>query len=204
MKLPALKEIIEERKEKAIESLSDSYAKNRLPLEEYERLVEYISKIESERELVVVEKIVAEHSADYERSKTPVYEYEDEDDDDEPDYSRHHHPANNVSIFSSRTFSGRLKPGSDLVTILGSASVKVRKADLAKRQTVFNVTTILGDSVIYVESGIQVKNKIIPILGDASVNNKVDKQAQPGGPELVITGLTLLGSLSVKLIKDEK
>jgi hypothetical protein len=61
MKLPALKEIIEERKEKAIENLSDSFAKNKLPLEEYERLVEYIQKIESERELIVVEKMVAEY-----------------------------------------------------------------------------------------------------------------------------------------------
>ena len=61
MNLPALKEIVEERKEKAIENLSDSFAKNRLPLEEYERLVEYINKIESERELIVVEKIVAEY-----------------------------------------------------------------------------------------------------------------------------------------------
>ena len=33
MKLPALREIVEERKEKAIENLSDSFAKNKLPLE---------------------------------------------------------------------------------------------------------------------------------------------------------------------------
>ena len=55
----SLSEIIEERKGKTIENLSASYAKNRLPLEEYERLVEYINKIESERELVVVEKFVS-------------------------------------------------------------------------------------------------------------------------------------------------
>jgi hypothetical protein len=63
MNIPALKEIVEERKEKAIDSLSSSFAKNKLPLEEYERLVEYINKIESERELVVVEKMVAEYGA---------------------------------------------------------------------------------------------------------------------------------------------
>ena len=56
-----LEHLIQERKEKAIVSLSDSYAKAKLPLEEYERLAEYISKTESERELIGVEKIVAEY-----------------------------------------------------------------------------------------------------------------------------------------------
>ena len=80
MKLPALKEIVDERKGKAIENLSVSFAKNRLPLEEYERLVEYINKIESERELIVIEKIVTEYSSGDPEAKSSRY------DDDEDDY----------------------------------------------------------------------------------------------------------------------
>ena len=196
MKLPALKEIIEERKGKAIESLSDSFAKNRLPLEEYERLVEYINKIESERELVLVEKIVAEHC----QPETPVYD----DDDDEPDYPSSSRSSSNVAILSSRTFSGPLKSGTELISILGSGYIKVRKADLTKRQTVLNVVSILGDSTISVESGIRVKNKAISILGGSSVNSKVSKLAQQNEPELVISGIALLGSITVKLIKEGK
>jgi hypothetical protein len=209
MKLPALKEIIEERKEKAIACLSDSFARNRLPLEEYERLVEYINKIESERELVVVEKIVAEHSGTPGRTEssrfsdgneTPVYD--EDDDENEPDYPHPSRSSSNVAILSSRTFSGPLKSGSELVSILGSGYIKVRKADLAKRQTVLNVVSILGDIVIAVESGIQVNNKVMPVLGNSSVNHKVTKQALQGDPELVISGVALLGSISVKLIKE--
>jgi hypothetical protein len=196
MKLPALKEIIEERKEKAIDRLSDSFAKNRLPLEEYERLVEYINKIESERELVLVEKIVAEHDA----PETPVY---DDDEEDEPDYHpRPFRSSGNVAILSSRNFSGPLKSGSEFVSILGSGNIRIRKADLSKRQTVLNVVSILGDCVISVESGIRVNNKAIPILGSSSVNNKVNKQAQEGEPELVIAGIAVLSSIAVKLIKE--
>ena len=143
MNLPALKEIIEERKEKAIENLSASFAKNRLPLEEYERLVEYISKIESERELIVVEKIVAEH--DGKNEATVV----DEEDEDEPDH-RGHHSRNNVTVLSSRTFAGPLKTGSQFVSILGSGRIKIRKKHLKDRQTVLNVVSILGDHVIMV------------------------------------------------------
>jgi hypothetical protein len=201
MKLPALKEIIEERKEKAIESLSDSFAKNRLPLEEYERLVEYINKIESERELALVEKMVAEHEGGYDENKTPVYDDDDESDEDEPDYR---HSLGNIAILSSRNFSGPVKSGSEIVCILGSGNIKVRMADLNKRQTVLTMVSVLGDITIYVESGIRVVNKAMPILGNSSVNQKVKKQAQQDGPEIVIEGVAVLGSIAVKLIKEGK
>ena len=201
MKLQPLKEIIEERKEKAVENLSNSYAKNRLPLEEYERLVEYINKIESERELMVVEKIVAEYDGN-DASGKPVYD----DSEDEPDYySSHFQSSNtnsNLTILSSRNLSGPLKSGSNFVSILGSCNVKVRKSDLSKKRTTLDVVTILGDCVIQVESGIRVSNRTVPILGGSWTDQNVDREAREGEPELVISGAALLGNVTVKLIKQ--
>lgn len=211
MKLPALKEIVEDRKEKAIESLSDSYAKNNLPLEEYERLVEYINKIESERELVVVEKIAREyacenaaddapHDAAHKAAHKPA-NYDD--DDDEVDYYRSStNFANNLSLFSARTYSGPVKSGSQFVSVFGSSQIIIRKEDLRKRKTVLNVVSIMGDNTIYVESGIRVVNKVIPILGSSDVNQKVKRQAEDEDPEIVISGAALLGNISVKLLKN--
>jgi hypothetical protein len=200
MNIQPLKEIIEERKEKAIENLSTSYAKDRLPLEEYERLVEYINKIESERELVVVEKIVAEYGGNETQGK-PVYN----DDEDAPDnYSSHYQSSitnSNLTILSSRTLSGPVKSGSSFVSILGSCHIKVRKSDLSKKQTFLDVVTILGDCVISVESGIRISNRAIPILGGSWTDHNVDKEAREGEPELVISGAALLGNITVKLIK---
>jgi len=199
MNIQPLKEIIEERKEKIVENLSDNYAKNRLPLEEYERLVEYINKIESERELMVVEKIVAEYGGNETPGK-PVY------DDDEPSYYSSHlqgsNADSNLTILSSRTLSGPLKSGSSFVSILGSCHVKVRKSDLGKKQTVLDVVTILGDCVISVESGIRVNNRAIPILGGSWTDQNVGKGASGGEPELVISGAALLGNITVNLLKQ--
>ena len=197
MKLPALKEIVEERKDKAIETLSDTYAKNKLPLEEYERLVEYINKIESERELVVVEKIVAE----YNESEAPGEKvYEDYSEDNYP--QQWHNQGGNFTVLSSRVVSGPIASGSQYTSILGSQEIKVRKGDLAGRRTSVNVVSILGSTVIYVEPGVRVVNNVLPVLGSSEVNQKVFKFANPGGPELVITGTALLGDISVKLLKD--
>ena len=208
MNLPALKEIIEERKEKAIENLSTSYAKNRLPLEEYERLVEYINKIESERELIVVEKIVAEYdgndvsdSQSYKASYKPSYDDDDEG-DDYPRHGNHDITGSNLAVLSTRTFQGPLKSGSQFVSLLGSGHIKVRKADLSKRRTTLQMVTILGDSTIFVEPGINVINKAVPILGNADVSHKVTKMACAGEAELVITGTVLLGTISVKPLKE--
>jgi hypothetical protein len=197
MNIQPLKEIIEDRKEKAIENLSTSFAKDRLPLEEYERLVEYIHKIESERELVVVEKIVAEYGGNETQSR--------QDDNDEPDYYSGHFQSStnnsNLTILSSRTLSGPLKSGASFVSILGSCHVKVRKSDLSKKQTFLDVVTILGDCVISVESGIRVSNRTVPILGGAWTDQNVDKEAGRE-PELVISGAALLGNVTIKLLRQ--
>jgi len=196
MKLPALKEIVEERKEKAIENLSDSFAKNQLPLEEYERLVEYIQKIESERELIVVEKMVAEYGGS-ESPKKSTYE----DDDDKVDYYYSpEHQGSSLAILSSRNISGPVESGMQFVSILGSEHIKIRKADLSRRKTVLNVVSILGECVISVESGIRVSNQAIPILGGAWTDRKVERNAENGDPELVISGAALLGNITIKLL----
>jgi len=203
MKLPALREIVEERKEKAIENLSDNFAKNRLPLEEYERLVEYIQKIESERELIVVEKMVAEYGG-VESPKKSVYSGNElPDEDDEVDnYQRPEHQGSSLTVLSSRTISGPIESGMQFVSILGSEHIKIRKVDLSRRKTVLNVVSILGESVISVESGIRVSNRAVPVLGGSWTDRKVERNADDGEPELVISGAALLGNITVKLLKE--
>ena len=195
MKLPALKELIDERKETAIQSLSENYAKNKLPLEEYERLVEYIHKIESERELVVVERIVAEFGDG---------QTQDDDEDDDQDYFPVHdrHKNSKVSVLSSRTFQGTLDTRAQYLSILGSTRIKIRKSDLKKKRNKLNVLVILGDCVIMVENGIRVINHAVPILGSAGVSQNIEKQEKGAALELVISGAALLGDISVKLLKE--
>jgi len=203
MNLPALKEIIEERKEKAIDNLSTSFAKNRMPLEEYERLVEYINKIESERELVVVEKMVAEYSGETPAGKSANNSDDGDDDDDEEEQGKYkRHSRNNLTVLSDRTFSGPMKSWSQYVSVLGSGCIKIRKSHLKKQQTHLNVVSILGDCTIMVESGIQVTNNAIPVLGSSKTNHKVEKEAQAGWPEIIISGTAILGDISVKLLKE--
>ena len=201
VKIPALREIIEERKAIAVDTISVNYAKNRLPLEEYERLVEYINKIESERELAIVEKIVAEYD---EKPRTVYRDAEQDDYDDETENDDNSDIPGKLSILSSRTYSGPVRSGTQLISILGDGVIKIRKADLRKKRTVINVLTILGDVRIQVEPGIHVTNKSLAILADSKIDNKIFRQSTDKYPEIVIKGTILLGDLSVKLLKDQE
>jgi hypothetical protein len=108
----------------------------------------------------------------------------------------------NLAVLSSRIFSGPIKSGTQYISVLGSEDINIRKVDLKKRQTVLNVVTILGECAIFVEPGIRVTIKAVPILGDAKMNHKVAKLARMEDPELIVSGTVLLGNISVKLIKD--
>jgi hypothetical protein len=201
MKLPALKEIVEERKGRAIESLSASFAENRLPLEEYERLAEYIHKIESERELLVVEKIVAEYGGDSGPGGSARAEggpWAGDDEGHQPGaYAR-----TKLTILSARSFAGPLEPGAQFVSILGSGTIRIRREDLRCRRTLVQVISLLGDSLILVEPGIRVISQAIPILGNATTDHRVGKAAEGSAPELVIGGAALLGNITVRPLKD--
>jgi hypothetical protein len=204
-KIPALREIIEERKGKAVDTLSSCYAKNRLPLEEYERLVEYINKIESERERAIVEKIVTEYEGPKTPSEDTAHANRDDgpsayDDDDYPEYHSFQNLSSNLALFSTRVHSGPIKTGSQYVSIFGSEQIKIRKADLQKGRTFLDVVSLFGDNTIFVEEGIRVVNKAIPIFGNSDVSHKINNRAQTGSRELIINGTALFGNISVKLL----
>jgi hypothetical protein len=48
---------IDEEKDKLAKNLSEQYSHNIISMEEYERILEYINKIETKKEASIIEKI---------------------------------------------------------------------------------------------------------------------------------------------------
>jgi uncharacterized protein YerC len=53
---------IDEEKDKLTQKLSDQYSQNILNMEEYERILEYINKIETEKEISIIQNIIQENN----------------------------------------------------------------------------------------------------------------------------------------------
>jgi hypothetical protein len=53
---------IDEEKDKLTQKLSEQYSQNTINMEEYERILEYINKIETGKEISIIKKIIQENN----------------------------------------------------------------------------------------------------------------------------------------------
>ncbi|MDR2194672.1 MAG: cell wall-active antibiotics response protein [Treponema sp.] len=201
-----------ERKNRAIDALSVQFSRNAMPIEEYERLVEYINKAESERELTIIEKIVDESATfagiDQTPASAPRTEYRSSAPKDV--YGLNYmgfdffgDGVTDITILSSREFSGGMlaeKPRS-LCTLFGNTSITVHEGDLPSGKTVVTVVSLMGNVIISVPQSIAVTMEANAFLGNAAVEggDKNRGARMRGCPELVVRGCAFLGNLIVRI-----
>jgi len=53
---------LDEEKDKLTQVLSEQYSQNIINMEEYERILEYINKIETGKEISIIQKIIQENN----------------------------------------------------------------------------------------------------------------------------------------------
>jgi len=184
-----LTEIFEERKNKIVERLSSEYSLNHISLEEYERLIEYSHKIETEKEFKILEKIIEENKSPerVDNSKTVTNNIEKE----------------YFTLLSSRQTSGPIANGK-FTTILGNHQVTIKEEDLVNRETVFDVMVLLGEIVISVPDNVEVIINAVPLLGNISINSINDGVGtREAVKKLIIRGNVTLGDLTIKRKKEK-
>jgi hypothetical protein len=198
MEISLEKDRREERKNRVIEALSAQFSHDILPLAEYERLLEYINKAESNRELSIIERIVDENLRYEGREREPYRETAAAEDGGSTHFS--------FALLASRETPGdRLRSGqSAFVSILGTNAIDVREGDLPPGRTEVDAVSILGETRITVPPGVAVTMKAFPVAGETRIGKGVETQRSPGGAELVVTGIALLGNISVRLRKEKR
>ncbi|MDR2486319.1 MAG: cell wall-active antibiotics response protein [Treponema sp.] len=184
---------LEARKNQAIEALSVQFSRNAMPVEEYERLVDYINRLESEREMAVVEKIVEEtalYAGDIPgKAAAPAVSHPD------GDISK----RRKLTLLASRETSGEvLCRERKFLSLLGNHTITIQSGDLPPGQTRVNIVSFLGLTTIIVPPEVKVIIEATPILGGVFVWPGVASQKKPGSPELVITGGAYLGNITVR------
>ena len=184
---------VDEEKENLIRKLSDQYSQNIINMEEYERILEYINKIETKKEINIVEKIIQENSIN--TNEIPAVQ------NNEPMIPQHNTNEKHLSIFSWRTIN--IKPvngnGGKYVSLFGTE--RIIADNLPKGKTVINVSSIFGLTEIFVSKNIRVINKIVPVFSGIFGANEINKEEE-GLPELYITGKAVFGNITIK-IADE-
>lgn len=184
---------VEERKEKLVEKLSVHYSLNKISIEEYERLMKYSQEIETPRELQILESLIEGHAEvknDYVNTASTRADSQAVTGDN-PD---------NFTLLSSRKTTGVITSG-NYTAILGDHKIVIEESDLINDETVLNCTVFLGNINIQVPDNVKVVCKALPILGDVSISDNVNKKS--GKKCLVITGNVLLGNINIKSKKPQ-
>jgi hypothetical protein len=211
--------LIEERKNKAIETLSVQFSRNAMPMEEYERLVEYINRAESERELAIIEKLVDETVRYGSSDRDPGQSRRERNRDsgrepNEPaatwrgirDQVRDAVGKTSFSLLSTRKTPGDVlqETNNTFVSLMGTNVIDIREGDLPPGPTEIDAVSIMGEVKILVPRGVSVRMNAFPIMGDCRVDRGVETQRFAGEPELIISGCALMGSITVKLQKERR
>jgi hypothetical protein len=176
---------LDEEKENVTKKLSEQYSHNTISMEEYERLLEYINKIETKKELSIIEKIIQENNELTTTQNNEIII---------PESNEKH-----LSIFSWRT--SNVKPvngnGGTYTSLFGTNRIIVD--NLPKGRTVINVNSIFGLTEIIVSKNIKIVNKTVPIFSGIFAPNEINKE-DDGLPELYILGKALFGNISIRRV----
>jgi hypothetical protein len=185
---------IDQEKDKLAKELSEQYSQNIINIEEYERILEYINKIETKKEISIIEKIIQENNVVNKNELTVTQNNE---------ILIPETKENHLSMFSWR--SSNIKPlngnGGKYISLFGANRIIVD--NLPKGKTILNVNSIFGLTEIIVSGNIKIINKAVPIFSGIFTPNEINKESEEL-PELYIIGKAFFGNITVRTIEDVK
>ena len=181
---------IDEEKNFLTEKLSEQYSQNNISLDEYERLLEYVNRMETSKEVAVLEKIIRENAV-----QTDVRT------DYEP-IPRQSGGGQHATVFSFRT--ANLKPhngnGGSFSCVFGTNRIIVDS--LPRGRTILNVETVFGSTEIIVARNIRITSDIVPFFSGVFMPDENDPE-DPDLPELHIMGKAVFGNITIKRKKNK-
>jgi hypothetical protein len=182
----------EARKRQLIDVLTDRYARDELPMEEYERLVADIHRAQNPAELAVVAEIVSGSRGEMRKgTETQGERYS---------VQRPENIQNEAAVLTERRHTGSWlrKRSVAAITFLASQVFDFRDVPLPAGETLLEIFAFLGSVDIIVPDDLAVRMEVVPIAGDASMGRGVLTHERDGRPILVIAGSAVLGSVTVK------
>jgi hypothetical protein len=184
---------IDEEKDKLAKALSEQYSKNIITMEEYERILEYINKIETKKEVNIIEKIIQENTIGHNelttgRNNEIVI----------PKAKEKH-----LSVFSWRTTNVKSINGNGgkFISLFGTNRIIVD--NLPEGRTVINVNSVFGLIEIIVSKKIKIINTATPIFSGIFSPNEINRENE-NLPELYIVGKAIFGNITIKAIDEFK
>ena len=178
---------LEQEKDRLTEKSSELYSTSIITVDEYERLIEYINKVETKKEISVIDNIIRGCAGSAHEAPEPVYR--------ETSVFKRHDKYEHTAVFSSQT--SYLEPingkGGKFISIFGTNKIIVD--NLPPGRTVVKIESIFGMTEIVVSRNIRVTIKADTVFSGVFTPNESYKD--PAMPELLIKGEVIFGNLTI-------
>ncbi|MDR1218690.1 MAG: hypothetical protein LBK73_03660 [Treponema sp.] len=184
---------IDEEKDKLTKKLSEQYSQNIINMNEYERMLDYITNIETGKEISVIGKIIDENNIEHSAlTKTENNEIA------APKGGEKY-----FSVFSWRTSNVKSANGNGgkYVSLFGANRIIVD--NLPKGRTIINVSSVFGLTEIIVSKNIKIVNKTTPIFSGIFMPSEINKENEEL-PELYIAGKAVFGNITIRTVEEVK
>jgi len=185
------------RKQKIIDSLTDSYARDAIDADEYERRVGKAQEAGTIEDLEAVLAGLPAGASGVKDGQTGGTAYSDNSRNS--GYAEAIHPETAFCLMSGRNMSGnRLSKGAQVFALMGGVNMDFRNTRLPPGETKVEVFAMMGGVEIIVPPGLAVNSSLIAIMGGTDIKRNVKTEPYPGEPYLTISGLVLMGGVDVK------
>jgi hypothetical protein len=169
-----------EEKDRLTGALAGQYSQNIITMDEYERILEYINKIETLKEVSIIDKIIQENNNKNNEFPALIQNNNEK----------------HFAVFSWRTTN--VKPynqnAGKYISLFGANRIIID--NLPKGNTIININSVFGLTEIIVSRNIKIINRITPLFSGVfapAETNIEDAEA----PELYITGKAIFGNVTI-------
>jgi hypothetical protein len=172
---------LDEEKERLTGKLSEQYSKNIINIEEYERIIEYVNKIETNSEVNIIEKIINENNM-----KNGDGTLMPHDNNSEKHLAVFSWKSTNVKSYNGN--------GGKYLSLFGTNRIIID--NLPKGKTEINVDSIFGLTEIVLPKNVKIINKVMPVFSGIFMTDETDEK-EGEIPELHITGKAVFGNITI-------
>ncbi len=202
---------LESARERALDTITEAFAKGDLSLEEYEVKASALQKARLVQEIEDEVFGIALPSplpleAEPVRSRAPSRQNRPARPpsvqlESIPVEDKHGTPEFSLCIMGDKRMRGEWLNSDQAtsLTLMGSTTLDLRGTTLPPGRLKIDAMAIMGEIQIIVPEGLPVKMSAFPFMGEAVVKDSVEQRIVPGMPWVDVSGIALMGSIVVKV-----
>jgi hypothetical protein len=198
---------LDENREAVLDRLTEAFASDLVPIEDYESRVSLAQNARSEAELDASLHGLPAGAADRARKASAAREAPAARRDQGSFAPRAANPIDSriagsssvACVMGDRTLNGDWVTGDQVgaFTLMGSTKLDLRDTALPPGRLKIDAFVLMGEIKIVVPRCLPVRMSAFPFMGEANASREVERRIEPDKPYVEVSGVAMMGSITV-------